>query len=187
VSTPAARNKAFSLLTGKGLIRIGLPMLLTMQFQIRHVQDPYACNTNAATGLTGPQSGTASFYRRPLPSANLGFLSTIMWDGREPSLFQQSIDATLGHAQANAAPTAAQQQQIVTFEGCTTANNPGPCANIPAGAGLFTAQLYDANAGYLAANGATGGPVTWLSSWQASSSESTTRSGSTPSARRSAR
>jgi hypothetical protein len=83
-----------------------------------------------------------------------------MWDGREPSLFQQSIDATLGHAQANAAPSAAQQQQIVAFEGCTTPNNPGPCANIPAGAGVFTAQLYNADAGYLAADGATGGPVT---------------------------
>jgi len=41
-------------------------------------------------------------YRRPLPSANLGFLSTIMWDGREPDFFKQSANATLGHAQANA-------------------------------------------------------------------------------------
>jgi hypothetical protein len=160
VSTPAARSAAYSLLTGKGLIRIGLPMLPTMQFQILGVQDPYSCNTNPLTGLTGVKSGTASFYRRPLPSANLGFLSTIMWDGREPSLFQQSVDATLGHAQGNPpGPSADQQQQIVSFEGCTTAFTPGPCANTPPGTGVFTAQHLDANAGYLGAEGATGGPV----------------------------
>jgi hypothetical protein len=71
----------------------------------------------------------------------LGFLTAIMWDGREPTLAQQSIDATLGHAQANAAPTTAQQQQIVNFE-----------------SGIFTAQLYDRKAKYLNAAGATGGP-----------------------------
>jgi hypothetical protein len=76
-------------------------------------------------------------YRRPLPSANLGFLSTIMWDGREPDLFQQSVDATHGHAQADATLTLAHQQQIVAFEGCTTANNPGPCAAIAKGGGLL--------------------------------------------------
>lgn len=159
VSTPAAARAAYALLLNKGLIRIGLPMQATMQFEVQSVADPYGCNTNPATGLTGPQSGTVSFYRRPLPATNLGFLSTIMWDGREPDLFQQAIDATLGHEQANAAPTAAQQQQIVTFEGCTTAGTPPLCASIPAGAGLFTAQVFDFQAGYLAASGARGGPV----------------------------
>jgi len=66
-----------------------------------------------------------------------------MWDGREPSLFTQSVDATLGHAQANASPSAAQQQQIVNFEN-----------------GLFTAQRMDDAAKNLDADGATGGPVT---------------------------
>ncbi len=66
-----------------------------------------------------------------------------MWDGREPSLFSQSVDATLGHAQANVSPSAAQQQQIVNFEN-----------------GLFTAQGMDDAAKNLDANGATGGPVT---------------------------
>lgn len=159
VSNPAAASAAYSLLRNKGLIRIGLPMQAAMQFEVQNVADPYGCNTNPATGLTGPQSGTVSFYRRPLPATNLGFLTTIMWDGREPDLFHQAVDATLGHAQGNTAPTAAQQQQIVTFEGCTTANTPGPCASTPAGAGLFTAQLFDFQAGYLAADGATGGPV----------------------------
>ena len=64
-----------------------------------------------------------------------------MWDGREPTLVQQSIDATLIHAQGNSAPTAAQQQQIVGFE-----------------SGVFTAQVFDTNAKDLTADGANGGP-----------------------------
>src|SRR5260370_21501293 len=65
-----------------------------------------------------------------------------MWDGREPSLAQQSIDATLIHAQATAAPTADQQKQIVDFE-----------------TGIFTAQIFDDDAGRLHARSATGGPI----------------------------
>jgi hypothetical protein len=64
-----------------------------------------------------------------------------MWDGREPSLESQSVDATLGHAQATGAPTAAQQTQIVDFE-----------------TGLFTAQSRDDEAGNLSSDGAFGGP-----------------------------
>jgi hypothetical protein len=159
VSTLAAQRAAYSLLRNKGLIRIGLPMLSTMEFQILNVSDPYGCNTNATTGLTGSKSGILSVYRRVLPSTNLGFLSTIMWDGREPDLFQQSVDATLGHAQSAMAPTPAQQQQIVSFEGCTTANTPGPCTTIAQGSGIFTAQIHDDSAGELTADKANGGPV----------------------------
>ena len=116
VSTRSAKREAYSLVLAKGLIRIGLPMPSAgLEFQITDVNDPYGCNTNATTGLTGSTAGTVSIYRRPLPSANLGFLSTIMWDGREPSLFSQAVDATLTHAQAAATPTPLQQQQIVTF------------------------------------------------------------------------
>ena len=113
------------------------------QFEISSVADPYDCTTNPATGLASDKkSGILSMYRRPLPSTNLGFLSTIMWDGREPSLAQQSADATLIHAQANAAPSADQQDQIVAFE-----------------TGIFTAQIFDYQAGNLNAAGASGGPV----------------------------
>src|SRR6516164_643176 len=143
VSTIAAQRAAYSLLTTKGLIRIGLPMQATMEFQILDVNDPYGCDNNPVTGLTGPKSGILSFYRRPLPSTNLGFLSTIMWDGREPDLFQQSVDATRGHAQSALDPTSAQQQQIVNFE-----------------TGIFTAQIHDNNAADLTADHANGGPVT---------------------------
>jgi len=161
LSTPGKRRKAFDLLLKKGLFRIGLPMpsSTSLQFQILSVDDPYNCNTNSTTGLTSPTAGIVSSYRRPLPATNLGFLSTIMWDGREPSLFSQAVDATLGHAQASAAPSAAQQQQIVTFEGCTTADTPSLCASTRASAGLFTAQVADNDAGSLAAAGASGGPV----------------------------
>jgi hypothetical protein len=82
-----------------------------------------------------------SVYRRPLPSTNLGFLTTIMWDGREPSLASQSVDATRIHAQSNADPSTGQQQQIVNFE-----------------SGIFTAQVLDNNAQNLKAAGANGGP-----------------------------
>jgi hypothetical protein len=65
-----------------------------------------------------------------------------MWDGREPNLSSQAVDATLGHAQADSAPSASRVRQIVDFE-----------------TGIFTAQSFDNGAQALDANGATGGPV----------------------------
>jgi cytochrome c peroxidase len=141
VATLQDRRQAYQLLTGKGLIRIGLPLSSTVQFEVSNVSDPYNCTTNPATGLTDKKSGILSMYRRPLPSTNLGFLTEIMWDGREPSLAQQSIDATLIHAEAKGAPSPDQQDQIVKFE-----------------TGIFTAQIYDEEAGNLNAGG-RGGPV----------------------------
>jgi hypothetical protein len=161
VSTYQKKQEGFRLLLEKGLIRIGLPMPSSgVEFRIIDVNDPYGCNTNPTTGLTGSATGVVSVYRRPLPAANLGFLSAIMWDGREPSLFSQAVDATLVHAQAGAAPSVAQQQQIVGFEGCTQADTPALCADTPAGAGIFTAQMFDQTAGPLFADGANGGPMT---------------------------
>jgi cytochrome c peroxidase len=147
VSSIEAKHQAYSLLLSKGLIRIGLSVPVTAEYRIVSVTDPYECNTNPVTGLTnfgpsGPTTGTVSIYRRPLPSTNLGFLATIMWDGREPTLAQQSIDATLIHAQANAGPASAQQQQIVSFE-----------------SGIFTAQVFDNKVQDLTAAGAKGGPI----------------------------
>jgi cytochrome c peroxidase len=142
VSTLRAKLQAYKLLLDRGLIRIGLPMPAAPEFAVTGVQDPYGCTTNPQTGLTSPTTGILSMYRRPLPATNLGFLTAIMWDGREPSLASQASDATLGHAQADAAPTAEQQAQIVSFE-----------------SGLFTAQEFDEQAKLLHAAGATGGPV----------------------------
>lgn len=150
-----------NLVVNNGLIRIGiqLPPNTTdpnpAQFTITAVEDPYGCALT--TNSQGQQ--TASMYRRPLPTTNLGFLSTVMFDGRESffnplnnmqtfatnlnaDLTQQAIDATLTHAQATQAPTAAQLDQIVAFE-----------------MALNSAQSYDFFAGNLyGQDGSQGGP-----------------------------
>ena len=144
VSTLDAKRQAYKLLIDKGLIRIGLPLPLApiLQFAVTHVDDPYGCTTSPATGLESPTTGIVSVYRRPLPATNLGFLTAIMWDGREPSLASQSADATQIHAEAPFAPSAEQQAEIVAFE-----------------TGIFTAQIFDNKAHVLEADRATGGPV----------------------------
>jgi cytochrome c peroxidase len=143
-----------SLLLKSGLIRVGITLPEIMQFAISAAHDPYGCAIvpDPATGRP-----VVSVYRRPLPTTNLGFLSTIMFDGRETiqplnnaqtfranliiDLMHQSMDATLGHAQAAVAPTQDQQTAIVNFE-----------------LGLNSAQVYDNSAGLLSNNGAQGGP-----------------------------
>jgi cytochrome c peroxidase len=153
-AAPGSGPDAHSLLLNNGLIRIGLAVPGTAQFTLAVVHDPYHCAL-----VVDPQNGpTVSFYRRPLPATNLAFLSAVMFDGRETvtplndpathdanlrtDLSHQAIDATLGHAQASAAPTSAQVAAIVNFE-----------------LGLFTAQRSDAAAGILEAQGASGGPL----------------------------
>jgi hypothetical protein len=125
-STVAGRASAYSLLRTRGLIRVALSVPAGAEFTVESVSNPYGCN----------EKSTLSVYRRPLPSANLRFLSTVMWDGRESSaqngttpidssnypgslianLRHQALDATLGHAQGAVALTDAQQQAIVDFE-----------------------------------------------------------------------
>ena len=151
-STLSGRQKAYSLLTDKGLIRIQVQVPATAEFSVVSVANPYGCGDLA----------TLSMYRRPLPSTNLRFLSTLMWDGRQSStqtgtqkitfatnpgdllanLAHQSVDATNIHAQASTPPTAQQQQAIVNFE-----------------MALTTAQAFDYGAGALNGHGANGGPV----------------------------
>ena len=144
VSSVSARQKAYSMLLSKGLIRVGLPIPDNAEFTLQKVDDPY--------GFASAKE--LSLFRRPLPSTNLKFLSTVMWDGRETiqkitdsgdlkaDLTHQATDATLGHAQASSPPTAEQLQQIVAFE-----------------TALFTAQQQDNDAGDLGTQGAKGGPV----------------------------
>src|SRR5215467_3979208 len=147
VSTVDARRAAYSQLLSKALIRVSVAVPAGAEFQIKGIQDPYNCPETTASA--------PALYRRPLPAANLKFLSTVMWDGREtvfPDATKKSIDlvqsltnqathATMGHAQGEA-PSAQQLSQIVSFE-----------------TGLFTAQANDNNAGMLSSGGATGGPV----------------------------
>jgi cytochrome c peroxidase len=146
-------RETHSLLLERGLIRIGIDIPKSPQFTIAVVHDPYGCaiTNDPKTGL--PE---VSVYRRPLPTTNLRYLSTVMFDGREtlmplnnektmPSnlnfdLSDQATQAVLIHAQG-VAPTTTQLNEIVQFE-----------------LGFSTAQIHDDRAGSLAVHGAGGGP-----------------------------
>ncbi len=150
-STPPLAS-AYSLLLSKGLIRISLPVPFNAQFTVSVISDPYGCAITNASGVP-----SVSVYRRPLPATNLGFLSAVMFDGRETvqplnvestfaqnlrtDLAHQALDATLGHAQASSPPSSMLLQEMVNFELAT-----------------FTAQQVDDVAGILTARGARGGP-----------------------------
>lgn len=150
-STDAA---AHSLLLERGLIRVGITLPANPQFQLLVLHDPYGCAVTADPVLGRP---LVSVYRRPLPAANLRFLSTIMFDGRETvmplnnaqtfddnlrvNLTHQAISAVTGHAQGQP-PTDAQLAEIVAFE-----------------MKLSTAQIRDNQAGALHTRGAMGGPL----------------------------
>jgi cytochrome c peroxidase len=155
VSTVELRRSAYSMLLSKGLIRVGIGIPMNAEFDLVAVDDPYG----------HASASDLSLFRRPLPSTNLKFLSTVMWDGRETfpdpassncilgstkcfaslhfDLADQSNAATTGHAQAAQPLTTAQREGIVAFE--TT---------------LFTAQVFDHEAGELTALHALGGPET---------------------------
>ena len=153
VSTLAARRSAYSMLLTKGLMRVGIGVPANADFELIAVDDPYHFASSAELSL----------FRRPLPSTNLKFLSTVMWDGRETfpgsdqcskaaeggacyagihfDLADQSNGAATGHAQRPTPLTAAEREAIVEFE-----------------TGLATAQVRDNEAKSLSAAGAEGGP-----------------------------
>lgn len=153
VSTFSGRYAAYSLLRTRALIRIPIAVPANANYAVTAVSNPYSCN----------ETNVISQYRRPLPTTNLPFLSTVMWDGRESSpltgttkilysnypaslqsnLAHQSVDATVTHAQGDGSrPTAAEQQQIVNFE-----------------MALFTAQSFGLLTGPLNIGGGNGGPM----------------------------
>lgn len=132
VSTPAAARKAYALLLDKGLIRFSLPIPANAEFKVVAIDDPYHCSTPTML----------SVYRRPLPATNLRFLATIMWDGRQPTLAAQALDAINTHMQVKQPPSSDVIEQIVDFE-----------------SGLYSAQIADRIAGSLDSDGARGGPA----------------------------
>jgi cytochrome c peroxidase len=154
VSTLEARLVAYDMLLTKGLLRVGIGIPGNAEFELVGVDDPYAYASAAELSL----------FRRPLPAANLAFLSTVMFDGRETfqdaasrdcllgtstcfatihfDLADQANGATTGHAQATHGLTPAQADAIVDFE-----------------SSLFTAQVFDNDAGNLTAHHALGGPL----------------------------
>ena len=153
VSTLAARRSAYSMLLKKGLMRVGIGVPANADFDLIAVDDPYHFASSAELSL----------FRRPLPTTNLKFLSTVMWDGRETfpgtdqcnkaaesgacfagihfDLADQSNGATTGHAQRPTPITTAQREAIVEFESA-----------------LATAQVRDNEAKSLSAAGVDGGP-----------------------------
>lgn len=145
VSTADARRTAYALLLSKGLIRVGLPMPANGDFDLVAVSDPYGYASAAELSL----------FRRPLPAANLPFLSTVMWDGREGlvtpddpanallrALASQAGDAVLGHSQAASPLEAARIAGIVEFE-----------------MSIFSAQGTNLTAGPLNGASGLGGPL----------------------------
>jgi cytochrome c peroxidase len=153
VSTLAARRSAYNMVLNKGLIRVGIGVPANADFELVAVDDPYRFAS----------AQELSLFRRPLPSTNLQFLTTVMWDGRETfdgtdhcnaaaeggrcfasihfDLSDQSNGATQGHAQAPNPITNAQRESIVAFE-----------------TALATAQFWDRDAKHLRSAGARGGP-----------------------------
>jgi len=138
LSTLAKRRDAYSMLLNKGVIRIGLPIPANAEFELVAVDDPYKFAS----------AKELSLFRRPLPTTNLKFDSTVMWDGREvvagatvaSELQTQASDAVTTHAQGQPL-SAAQRASIQNFE-----------------VALASAQIYDNQAGRLDAAGAKGGP-----------------------------
>ena len=139
VSTVAARRSAYNMLLSKGLIRVGIGIPSGAEFVLDSVDDPYGYASAAQLSL----------FRRPLPSTNLRFLSTVMWDGRETfagktiefDLLDQANGATMGHAQGQPI-SPATAQAIVDFE-----------------TGLYTAQAFDDDAKTLTARQGEGGAL----------------------------
>lgn len=154
VSTPEAKRAAYSMLLNKGLIRMGLPIPAEAEFELAGVDDPYGYASGAQLSL----------FRRPLPAANLKFLSTVMWDAKDTykdptsdlcvkggadcyspldiNLARQANHAVMAHAQAAQELAAEDQAAIVAFE-----------------KQLFTAQIFDNAAKSLTGAGAKGGPL----------------------------
>lgn len=142
MSTVAARRDAYSLLLTKGLIRVHLPIPADAEFTLIGWDDPY--------GHASPAD--LSLFRRPLPTMNFAFLSSVMWDGRQTGadgslpndLVSQAEDAIRTHEQAETGATipAAALEAIARFELSVT-----------------SAQTSDTSAGWLDAAGAQGGPL----------------------------
>jgi cytochrome c peroxidase len=111
-----------TLLFAKALVRVEVGIPATADFTLVSTVDPLGCATPAS-------AAALRMYRRPLPTANTAFQSTVMWDGREnvnppnntpaamlANLKHQSNDATRIHAQGALDLADADQSSIVGFE-----------------------------------------------------------------------
>jgi cytochrome c peroxidase len=138
VGTVEARRAAYRLLLERGLLRVGLPMPPDAEFTLVAVDDP--AGWASARDL--------SLFRRPLPTTNLRFLTSVMWDGRasagdEPlaaGLARQARAAVHRHAGLAYALSPDDERRLLAFE-----------------TSLTTAQVWDRAAGATDAAGADGG------------------------------
>jgi hypothetical protein len=145
-----------TLLTSRGVIRIGIPIPAGADFALESATNPQSCEVPPASPGAG---GALYLFRRPLPTANLAFASSLMWDGRETvqaltqrahlegagplrfDLAHQDDNATLGHEQRLAAIVGTSAgSDLVGFESA-----------------LYVAQLSQGSL-RLDAKGAHGGP-----------------------------
>jgi len=139
VSTPDARERAYSLLLSRALIRIGLAVPSDADFELIEVDDPY--------GFASAEE--LSLFRRSPTMANLRFNTSLMWDGRENSacsslkdiLREQAVHAVERHAEGEK-PASESIDDMVQTE-----------------LQLYLAQLLHNDAGRLDEDGAQGGPV----------------------------
>ncbi len=137
-STQEPNRANSSMVLKYAVIRVELPIPATANFTLASATNPKGCAIPPGSAAI---SGNLFLFRRPLPSANLLLLSSVMWDGRETldkitthageegstgavlfDLDDQANSATTGHAQG--APIAGTQaeQDIVAFEaGLSTA------------------------------------------------------------------
>jgi cytochrome c peroxidase len=74
------------MLLTKGVIRVGIGIPEDAEFELLRADDP--CGHASAKEL--------SLFRRPLPTTNLKFLSTVMWDARETFKDPTSHDCLAG-------------------------------------------------------------------------------------------
>ena len=113
-----------------GLIRVSMPVPADAEFEL----------DRGRRSVPPLEAADLSMFRRPLPTTNLKFLSTVMWDGRETFAARRSTStcrdqangATQGHAQGDPL-TDAQRESIVALRGrdCTPRRSRTTSAAIP--------------------------------------------------------
>ena len=130
-SSQKANSAVSSEVLKYGLIRIMIGIPSSANFQLASATNPKNCAIAPGSSSAG---GQLFMFRRPPPSANLIFLSAVMWDGRETlqaittqqnfqstgsltfDLSDQDNGATVGHAQGPSIAGTQTDADMVAFE-----------------------------------------------------------------------
>ena len=150
LSTPEGRRAAFGLFLQLGVVRIGKTLPAQADFTVDAQNTPqFGPLPNPNDPQAPPGSSTLSLFRRPLVNTNVHFDTAVLWDGRA------SIDDMRGQVKSAA--------RTLLLAGGPTAGALGDVSDADADEvaafmlGVFTDQVFDADAGKLDARGATGG------------------------------